>query len=416
MADIQWLTGPAAATWLNLAASWAGEPLALLSTLRKELTADRARLVMEQASLRRRATEKFTHAQRMFFTTRGLEQATDQSVARYKAARFPTQQRVADLCCGIGGDLMALAERRPVVGIERDPVTAAFASANALLPLPPVDGWSDGPCNVAQVVTADAADFGVANYAAWHIDPDRRPSGRRTTRVELHEPAPAVITRLLGECPNAAIKLAPASDFGTKTYGNKSRFDLIRWQQAELEWISRKRQCRQLVAWFGSLAGAPGGRRATRLSSDLTVPGPDLVIGSFIGMPQKDLPVAGAIGRYVFEPDAAVLAADLTGALAADLRLQSVARGVAYFTSDEPRNSPLVDSFEVLDVMPYRAKAIKEWLRVRGIGRLDVKKRGIDLDPARVQRELHVSGDESVTLLLCRVRGKVTAILARRVE
>jgi hypothetical protein len=183
-----------------------------------------------------------------------------------------------------------------------------------------------------------------------------------------------------------------------------------------LEWISRTRLCRQLVAWFGSLPSEPGRRRATRLSHNLTASGPELVVGSFVSSPHIDVEVACAIGRYVFEPDAAVLAADLTGALAADQQLQSVAGGAAYLTADEPRNSPLLDSFEVLDVMPYRARAIEEWLRARGIGRLEVKKRGVDLDPARVQRELQVPGNESATLLICRVRGKVSAILARRVE
>jgi hypothetical protein len=422
VADIQWLTSTGATAWLDLAATWSGETLALVTTLRKELNADRSRLVVEQAELRRRAAEKFTHAERMFFTARGLEQATDEAVARYKSGRFPREQPVADLCCGIGGDLIALAEGSLVVGVDRDPETAAFALANVRPPLrEPVEDWSgDGrgerSRQRAHIVVGDAADFHLADHAAWHIDPDRRPAGRRATRVELHDPGPDVIGRRLGECPNAAIKLAPASDFDTTTDVKNSMSAAIPWRHAELEWISRKRQCRQLVAWFGSLASDPGRRRATRLSNKLTASGPELVVGSFVGSPNITLQVADAVGRYVFEPDAAVLAADLAGALAAELRLQSVASGVAYLTADEPRDSPLVDSFEVLDVMPYRAKAIKEWLRARGIGRLEVKKRGVDLDPPRVQRELQVPGDECATLLVCRVRGKATAILARRVD
>jgi hypothetical protein len=418
-ADIQWLTSLAATAWLDLAVGWTGEPLALVTRLRRELTADQARLVVEQAGLRRRAAAKFTQAERMFFTAHGLEQATDEAVARYKAGRFPTQQSLADLCSGIGGDLMALAERGTVVGVERDRTTAAFALANARAasdwpPLPPGKGRGEDEHEGARVAVTDVARFPVADRAAWHIDPDRRPTGRRTTRVELHEPGPDVIGRLLGECPNAAIKLAPASDFGTTSDGNDSTFDGVPWQNAELEWISRKRQCRQLVAWFGSLAGDPGRRRATRLSHKLTASGPELVVGSFVGSPHTDLQVAGAIGRYVFEPDAAVLAADLTGALADDQRLQSVAAGVAYLTADERRDSPLMDSFEVLDVMRYQVKSLKSWLRARGIGRLEVKKRGVDLDPARVKRELQMPGEESATLLVRRLGGKVTAILARR--
>jgi hypothetical protein len=339
-------------------------------------------------------------------------------------------QPIADLCCGIGGDLLALAQRGSVVGVERDPVTAALASANLravagrpALRAPVADksteGWGESTWQDAQIIVADAAEFRVAHCAAWHIDPDRRPAGRRTTRVELHDPAPDVVARLLDECPNAAIKLAPAVEFGTKTNGNRAGVSNVPWRQAELEWISRKRQCRQLVAWFGSLAGDPGRRRATRLTSQLTSHlngrAPDLVAATFVGSPCMESPVASAIGRYVFGPDVALLAADLTGALAAALQLQCVGSGVAYLTADEPRDSQLLDSFEVLDVMPYQARALKTWLRSRGIGRLEVKKRGVDLDPARVQRELQVPGDEQATLLVCRIRGKTTAILTRRV-
>jgi hypothetical protein len=414
-ADIEWLTGPAAAPWLDMAAQWTGEPLALLTALRMDLTADRAGLVVEQATLRRRGAAKFTDAQRMFFTARGLEQATDEAVARYKAWKLPLNQQLADLCCGIGGDLLAMAERGPVIGVDIDPITAALASANLRLPLPQREGWGEGLPEGARIVVADVGNFRVADLAAWHLDPDRRPAGRRTTRIELHEPGPEIIARRLGECPNAAIKLAPGADFGTKADAKSVGSDVIAWREAELEWISRKGQCRQLVAWFGSLARAPGMRRATRLASSLSVRGAELVVASFVGSPGVQPPLAGAIGRFVFEPDAAVLAADLTGALAADLELQPVASGTAYLTADEPRHSALLDSFEVLAVMPYQVKSLKAWLRARGVGQLEVKKRGVDLDPLRVKRELGVPGDETATLLVCRIGRKMTAILARRV-
>jgi len=102
--------------------------------------------------------------------------------------------------------------------------------------------------------------------------------------------------------------------------------------------------------------------------------------------------------------------------LAAQHNLQAVTAGVAYLTADEPRSSPLLSAFEVLDVIPYRPKVLKTWLRARQIGRLEVKKRGVELDPEQVRRELHLPGDEAATLLLCRISGRITAILARRIS
>ena len=413
--DIAWLTSPAAESWLDLAMRATDGPLALATQLRKDLPADRARLVAEQADLRRRAAEKFVLTERLFFTPQGLEQATDEVVARYKARRFPVSEPVADLCCGIGGDLMALAVRGPVIGVERDLMTAALAEANLRAAILAGSLAGKRGRNERQIIATDVSQFSVSAFAAWHLDPDRRPGGRRTTRVELHEPGPEVIARLLAECPHGALKLAPAAvlDDSSRDRSDPSIAG-IPWREAELEWISRKRQCRQLVAWFGSLAQTPGQRRATLLASDLLTPDAHLVLASLVGVPEAEPPVAAQIGRFVYEPDSAVLAANLTGALAASCSLQSVAGGVAYLTADEPQDSPLLAAFEVLEVMPYRAKILKAWLRARHIGRLEVKKRGIDLDPRRVQNELQAAGDNEATLLLCRIAGKITAILARR--
>jgi hypothetical protein len=407
--DIEWLTSRSAALALELANESDADPLAIAKHLRKTLNSEQVRLVCEQMELRRRAAEKFTAGQRMFFTRRGLEQASDEAVARYKAGRLPRGQPIADLCCGIGGDLMALALRGAVTGIERDPVTAALARANLKA------ACSTDSSQPPRVLVEDVNSFLVTDCSAWHIDPDRRPEGRRTSRVDLAEPGAHVVARLLGECPNAAIKLAPAAMFShSKQHASDRETSAVPWQDAELEWISRKRECRQLVAWLGSLANNPGQRRATVLANDLAARGDELVRATFVGQPNLRVPVAPQIGRFVFEPDAAVLAGNLTGALAGDLALQAVAEGVAYLTADKGQSTPLLDAFEVLDVMPYRPRALTAWLRARGIGRLEVKKRGVDLNPVHVRRELKVKGDLQATLLLCCIGRKATAILARR--
>ena len=414
--DIEWLTSPAAEPWLEMAIREIADPLTLATRLRRALSPDRARMVIEQANLRQRAAEKFALAGRMLFTPRGLEQATDEVVASYKAARFPEAARVADLCCGIGGDLMALAGRGPVTGVERDGVAATFAEANLRVASAGVEVDRKIRRDEAfRVVVSDVTDFSLAGFSAWHLDPDRRPAGRRTTRVELHEPGPEVIARLLGERPDAALKLAPAAVLNDSRLDDAHSSPLgIPWHEAELEWISRKRQCRQLVAWFGSLSQTPGQRRATLLANDLSSRDDDLVRASFVGLPETALDVARQIGRFVFEADPSILAADLTGALAATHGLKPIAADVAYLTGDNPSDSPLLAAFEVLEVMPYQLKPLKSWLQARGIGRLEVKKRGVDLDPARVSRELQTSGDNEATVLLCRLHGKINAILARR--
>jgi len=402
LVDYRWLIGPEAARWFEAVTSTDGRSLVqLVQRLRRDLPPGRAHLLIEQIELRRRGREKFPHAQRMFFTRRGLEQSTDAWVAVYKASRFPPAAPLADLCCGIGGDLLALAARGTVCAVDRDPLAVLLAEANlrACLDQQPPLQFEAGEVTNA---TAELA----RRMAAWHIDPDRRPAGRRTTRVQLHDPDPEVLRRLLSACPSAAVKLAPAATLSEPW-----------WTQAELEWISRSRQCRQLVAWFGGLAHHPGQRRATVLESCATFKGyspESRVLATFVGTPGRTVPIASRIGRYVFEPDAAVLAAKLDEALAADQNLLSLAGGVAYFTSDQLADHPALARFEVLEAMPYRVKTLREWLAARGIGRLEVKKRGVPLEPEKVRRELQVEGALEATLLLARIRGQMTAIIAQR--
>src|SRR5947209_8078448 len=114
LADYQWLVSDAGRKWVECAAASGDPPLRLDHERRKDLSAERARLVLEQVALRRKGAGKFSLAGRMFFTSIGLEQATDEWVADYKAKRFAARSMMlADLCCGIGGDLLALAALGP---------------------------------------------------------------------------------------------------------------------------------------------------------------------------------------------------------------------------------------------------------------------------------------------------------------
>lgn len=392
--DYRWLVGSEAATWLDQLAGGERSLLGRAARLRKSLSAERVHLLLQQVELRARARRKFAAADQMFFTPVGLEQATDDVVANYKAARFSAEGPIVDLCCGVGGDLLALARRAPATGIDRDPVAVLFAEANCRL-LPTV---AARPLT-ASVACADAAEARLAGIAAWHIDPDRRPTGRRTTNVEQYDPGPPVIERLLTQSPAAAIKLAPAAEAPPS------------WQsQGELEWISRGGECKQLVAWLGPLAARPGRRRATILARA----GDEWTHRCVCGEPDAPFAVAPRWGRYLAEPDAAVLAARLVGALAEERGLAAIAPGAVYLTGDQPNPDAALAWFEITDVLPFDVRRLKPLLRARGIGRLEVKKRGVDLSPDEVRRQLRVPGDESATLFVTRVGAAVTAILARR--
>lgn len=403
--DYRWLVGPAAADLLTATAQrfeGAGERNALLislsASLRKTLSPERARLIVEQTTLRLRAHRKFSRADEMFFTSLGLEQATDEVVARYKANRYPAGAAVTDICCGVGGDLLALAERGGVCGVDNNPIAALLATANLEAAVPSK--------SVAEIVCESLQSLSMEDSQPWHIDPDRRSSGGRTIRVEDHEPDRSEIEDLLRAAPNGAVKLAPAAT------------PPAAWQaEAELEWISRNGECKQLVTWFGSLAREHGRRVATIVRG--RVGEREVKLRSIIAQSGDEEclpPVASQIGRYLYEPDTAVLAAELVASLAEELDLGTVSHESVYLTGDQYVHDLSVASFEVLDVLPFRKKRVKQWLQQRCCGRLEVKKRGVRLDANQLQRELAVDGEEEATLLVTQSGKRVIAILAKRID
>jgi hypothetical protein len=282
-------------------------------------------------------------------------------------------------------------------GVEIDEIVALFAEANCRSL-----GIATGSSTSTSVHVADAATWDVAGCGAWHIDPDRRATGRRTTRVEQYQPDLAALERLRAANPNAAVKLAPACAAPES------------WREGvELEWIGQGGECRQQVAWSGSLALRPGNRCATIVSRDGDVL---RTIAATHAQSQTDFaPPAAHVGRYVCEPHAAVFAAQLVGPLAAEHGLLPLGARSGYLTGDaRPVFDAALSAFEVQDVLPFDVKRLKRHLRERGIGRLEVKKRGVDVDPQRVRRQLQVEGDVSATLLLAPLAGRVQAIVARR--
>src|SRR5262249_45220977 len=134
--DYKWLVSEEASPWLARAREeWeaaGGEvTVATVGRLRRDLSAERAHLILEQAELRQRAQEKFSRAGKMFFTRKGLEQATDEGIALYKSARFPSGNcELYDICCGIGGDLIALVQDRICTGGDIDPICQLLAEQN----------------------------------------------------------------------------------------------------------------------------------------------------------------------------------------------------------------------------------------------------------------------------------------------
>ena len=342
--------------------------------------------VLSQAKLRARAQAKFgPFAERMLFTEAGLEQATRLGVAAQHAGRFRRAglNRIADLGCGIGADAIAIAALElEVIAVERDEVTAAVAAYN-LAP------WSN-----AGVEHADAESCDLDGVDGVYLDPARRDAAQRLRHPGDWSPPLDFAFDIASKYPTG-IKLGPGVDRA-----------LIP-PEAEAQWVSVDRDVVELGLWFGPLA-RPGVRRSA------------LVIGEhgsaeLTAESDSDDAEVGRLGGFVYEPDGAVIRARLIGDLARSLDARMLDASIAYLTADSAVATPFAACFRVVAGFALDKKTIKRELDSRGIGILEIKKRGVDIDPAEFRKALAARGDASGTLILTRVAGKRRALLVERV-
>ncbi len=347
--------------------------------------------VVGQARLRVKARAKFGElADRMLFTRAGLEQATRLKVAALHAGRLRRAGigEVADLGCGIGGDSLAFAGAGlEVSAVDADEVTAAIAAYN-LAPF------------AATVQHATAEDYlGTVRSeqtAIW-LDPARRTAGHaETTRTAAADWSPS-----LDWCFEVArrhptgIKLGPGLDR-----------ELIP-DDVEAQWVSADGSVVELVLWSGGLA-RPGIRRAA-----LVMRGGET--HELTGVTDAGDEPVRELGAFLHEPDGAVIRARLVGDAARMLEAGMLDAKIAYLTGDAALTSPFVQSFRVREVLPAHVKTINAALRAADVGRLEIKKRGMDIDPAAFRRKLTLKGAAEATLILTRTSAGRVAILADRV-
>ena len=176
---------------------------------------------------------------------------------------------------------------------------------------------------------------------------------------------------------------------------------------AEAQWVSIDGQLVETGIWFGALARQGVARSALVLRG-----GEAFELSAASDAEDAE---AQALGEYLYEPDGAVIRARLIGLLAEQLGAGMVSDGIAYLTADALTPTPFAQTFRVLERLPSSEKQLKRALSARGIGKLEIKKRGADVDPAALRTRLKPKGPHSATLFLTRIAGKHTALLAERV-
>jgi hypothetical protein len=395
-----------------------GAGLALAERLRREYPASLVAVAMAQQELRVAAAAKFSRAADMLFTRAGYEQASSEAIATYRAARLGNARRLADLCCGIGGDLIALAASSGVLAVDRDETHARLARHNAAV---------YGRAEHVTTAVADVRDVSLAGINAVFIDPARRSGAgpARRFRAGLSEPPLDWCAAITAEVPAVCVKAAPGLPEDLIPSG---------W---EAEFIAEGRDLKEAVLWSPALATAPPpGPRGSSARPRGSGAGPRGAQGSSAGSgqnragPRRATVLAAAPaacaprpatltgragdpvplrepGEYLLDPNPAVTRAGLVEDLARELGgAAKIDPQIAFLTLDRPVTTAFARTLRVLESAPWNEKQFAKRLRDLGIGAVDIRRRGLAGDVDQIRRRFKLAGKDRATVVITRVNDR----------
>ncbi|GIW12991.1 MAG: S-adenosylmethionine-dependent methyltransferase [Tepidiforma sp.] len=356
------------------------DPVQAAARLRRTFGAAEAAALGEQLALRGRARARFGALPVELFTAEGLEMMTHPAVAARRAQRLKTLGlTTADLTCGLGGDLSALlAAKVDAFGVERDAATAVLGAANSGGRVVRGDALSP-PCRVGRTAVV--------------LDPSRRVGGVRTFDPRGFAPPWDACLELLQQARAGVLKAPPGLAWAA----------VPPW--CEVEAVQLGRDLRELALWAGASV-RPGLRRAVLLpgTCELTSEEP------------ASSEVREQVGRYLHDPESCVTRAGLVEQLAAALDAWRLDVRVAYLSGDEARTHPMCATFEVLEVVDFGLKRLRELLRARGWQPGEIRRRAFPVEPDELRRGLGQLEGEPMALVCLTAGSRRLAVIGRRVR
>jgi len=314
--------------------------------------------------LRRRAADKLPGTGEWLFTGEALQQATAAPVALNRAQRLAGRV-VHDVTCSIGTEIASLRGAARVLGSDIDPVRLAMARHNL--------GAAVDLCraDALRPVTRDAVVL---------ADPGRRDSGRRRFNPRDYQPGLDQLFDVY-RGRDLVVKCSPGIDFDVvKRLG----FD------GEIEVTSYQGSVREACLWSASLAERGVRRRATILDrgEQITDAEPD------------DCPVR-SVGRWIVDPDGAVVRAGLVRHYAARHGLWQLDQHIAYLSGDQL--PPGMRGFEVVQQLPFDERRLRQTLSALDCGAVEILVRGVDVEPTALRRRLALRGGQPLSVVITRV-------------
>ncbi|MGP9724674.1 class I SAM-dependent methyltransferase [Corynebacterium sp. AOP40-9SA-29] len=406
--EVDWLKAhPDAVAGAETLALTKSSRVADTATLRRE-HGEYSRALMELVSARRSAVAGGKVPGDWLVCGDSAQQATPAVVAAERAEHIAgvlgasgTQDSdglvVADVTCSVGTELPHLAARfGMVIGGDMDPVRLAMARHNMA-----VTGQDAGQ-DVGRValVRADAVRpvFAPGAVDVVVADPARRTArGRIRDPKDLLPPLPDLLEAHRGAA--VAVKCAPGIDYGE-------------WE-GQVDVVSVDGGVKEACLYTPSLAVHE--RRAVVFRD-----GQRRVLTS----DDEESEEVGAVGRYILDPDGAVVRAGLVRQYAAALGWWRVDPHIAYLSGDSLEDLPdkgMAGAFlpgqRVFEVIEQvQLKKLRPALAALGCGRLEILVRGVDVDPDQLRRKMKLKGDRELTVVLTRIGDTSVAVITEELH
>ncbi|MCK5050665.1 MAG: methyltransferase domain-containing protein [Candidatus Cloacimonetes bacterium] len=326
--------------------------------------------MLTQIKLQKRNISKIPISQELLFTELGVQQASSWKLAQYHAKKFKAFDKVADLCCGIGVDLISIAKgKEQVYAVDLDEDTLKLAEYNC----------RNQNLNNINYKFGEAQEFDQQVDAIF-IDPDRRPGSSRKIAPEEYSPPFSKIMELRNICPNIAVKLSPALDY------NRLNLPI----DSTLEFVSENGTLKEILLCMGELATKNCERKAVLLPSNLTLQNSSIKIK------------VTNIQKYLFEPDPAVIRAGLVQELGNKIDYNLIDSKLALLTGSQIVQSNYGKIYEVLEIMKYDLKKVRKYVRENEIGELIIKTRGFPESVEKFRKKIKLKGNNSVVMFILR--------------
>ncbi len=315
-----------------------------------------------------------------------LEQSTAKDIGTYKAQLFP-KASIDDLCCGMGGDSFFLPKEADVRGYDLSPERVAMYRFNTR-----AMGFER---------KAEVADVrSVKNRGEYFtIDSARREKlGDSQRNFSELTPSFSEILEIARHYRGGTAKLPPG--YPTEEFP----------ANAEIAYIGARNDCRECLVLFGEMARNPGKVRAVAIDAS----GEAHEWHSKTSLSEiPELPT-GPLREFIAEPIPVLVRSHLFSeiALKNSPTASLLSPRIAYVTSPAPLDKFAFHNYRVLGSVPLSTGKVKALLKANDIGKLALKKRGVEIVPETEIKRLSPKGSEEGVLFYTRINGEKTAILA----